>query len=181
MTSAPAGATDQNTCRLSNSTPCRWRSSRYSSRNVRVRWCSSWFANVTPESNTLPLTRRECSVTFLPRKTTEAPRSHGPIVRKRTLIRAVHRRGNAWLVVPPSNADARKRHHTASGTPPRVRTIPPMKVCKSPRHADAMTGAFQKPDGNAGRDGSMAGMGFSSAPAGAKRLMYRIPVVCTTG
>ena len=44
MTSAPAGATDQNTYRPSNSTPCRWRSYRYSSRNVRVRWCSSWFS-----------------------------------------------------------------------------------------------------------------------------------------
>jgi len=28
--------------------------------------------NITPESNPLRLTRRECSVTFLPRKTTEA-------------------------------------------------------------------------------------------------------------
>jgi len=25
----------------------------------------------------------------------------------------------------------------------------------------------------------MAGLGFSSAPAGAKRLVFRIPVVCT--
>ncbi len=64
MTSAPAGATDLNTYRISNSTPCCWRSSRYSSRNVRVRRCSSWFANVTPESNPLRLTHNECSVTF---------------------------------------------------------------------------------------------------------------------
>jgi hypothetical protein len=57
-----------------------------------------------------------------------------------------------------------------------------MKACKSPRRADAMSVHdpwFQKPDGNAGRDGSMAGLGFSSAPAGAKRLLYRIPGVCT--
>jgi len=120
MTSAPAGATDQNIYRISNSTPCCWRSSRYSSRNVRGRWCSSWFANVTPDSNPLRLTHRECSVTFLPRKTTEAPGPHGPIVRKRTSIRAVHRRGNAWLVVPPSNEPGRGNtthglRHTTKG------------------------------------------------------------------